>query len=89
MGFQLMQILDLLGVSFDAVVVEVKKNFLLFRLPMAIGHIVCWRKQSWKTGQERMSDSKEINTCSSSKEWYFSNFSCRFLNPNNFSQFEF
>ena len=31
-----MQILDLLGVYFDAAVVEVEKNLLLFRLPMAI-----------------------------------------------------
>ena len=32
----LMQILGLLGVYFDAAVVEVEKNLLLFRLPMAI-----------------------------------------------------
>ena len=31
-----MQILGLLGVYFDAAVVEVEKNLLLFRLPMAI-----------------------------------------------------
>ena len=31
-----MQILGLLGVYFDAVVVEVKKNLLLFRLAVAI-----------------------------------------------------
>ena len=31
-GFQLMQILGLLGIYFDAVVVEFKKNLLLFRL---------------------------------------------------------
>jgi hypothetical protein len=35
-GFQLMQILGLLGMYFDAVVVEVEKNFLLFRLALAI-----------------------------------------------------
>ena len=35
-GFQLVQILGLLGMYFDAVVVEVKKNLLLFRLAMAI-----------------------------------------------------
>ena len=31
-----MQILSLLGMYFDAVVVEVKKNLLLFRLALAI-----------------------------------------------------
>ena len=31
-----MQILDLLGIYIDAVVVEVKKNLLLFRLALAI-----------------------------------------------------
>ena len=31
-GFQLMQILGLLGMYFNAVEVEVKKNLLLFRL---------------------------------------------------------
>ena len=31
-----MQILGLLGMYFDAVVVEVKKNLLLFRLALAI-----------------------------------------------------
>ena len=35
-GFQLMQILVLLGMYFDAVVVEVKKNLHLFRLALAI-----------------------------------------------------
>ena len=30
-GFQLMQILDLLGINFDAVAAEVKKNLFLFR----------------------------------------------------------
>ena len=34
-GFQLMQILSLLGIYFD-VVVELKKNLLLFRLVLAI-----------------------------------------------------
>ena len=34
-GFQLVQTLGLLGMYFDAVVVEVKKNLLLFRLAMA------------------------------------------------------
>jgi hypothetical protein len=31
-----MQILGLLGMSFDAVVVEIKKSLLLFRLALAI-----------------------------------------------------
>ena len=31
-----MQILDLLGMYFEAVVVEIKKNLLLFRLTLAI-----------------------------------------------------
>ena len=31
-----MQILGLLGMYFDAVIVEVKKNLLLFRLALAI-----------------------------------------------------
>ena len=35
-GFQLMQILGLLGMYFDAVVVEVEKYLLLFRLALAI-----------------------------------------------------
>ena len=35
-GFQLMQILGLLGMWFDAVVVEVEKNLLLYRLALAI-----------------------------------------------------
>ena len=35
-GFQLMQILGLLGMYFDAVVVEVKTFLLLFRLALAI-----------------------------------------------------
>ena len=34
-GFQLMQIVVFLGMYFDAVVVEVKKNLLLFRLALA------------------------------------------------------
>ena len=35
-GFHLIQILGLLGMYFDAVVVEVEKNLLLFRLALAI-----------------------------------------------------
>ena len=35
-GFQLMQILGLLGMSFDAVVAEVKTFLLLFRLALTI-----------------------------------------------------
>ena len=35
-GFQLMLILGLLGMNFDAVVVEVKTFLLLFRLDLAI-----------------------------------------------------
>ena len=35
-GFQLIQILGLLGMYFDAVVVEVKTFLLLFRLALAI-----------------------------------------------------
>ena len=35
-GFQLMQILGLLGMYFDAVVVEVKTFLILFRLALAI-----------------------------------------------------
>ena len=35
-GFQLIQILGLLGMYFDAVVAEVKKNLLLFRLALAM-----------------------------------------------------
>ena len=35
-GFQLIHILGLLGMNFDAVVVEVEKNVLLFRLALAI-----------------------------------------------------
>ena len=35
-GFQLMQILGLLGMYFDAVVVEVKTSSLLFRLALTI-----------------------------------------------------
>ena len=35
-GFQLMQILGLLGMYFDAVVVEVQKYLLFFRLALAI-----------------------------------------------------
>ena len=35
-GFQFMQILGLLIMYFDAVVVEVEKNLLLFRLALAI-----------------------------------------------------
>ena len=36
--FQLMKILDLLGMSFDAVVVEVEKYLLFFRLALAVKH---------------------------------------------------
>ena len=39
-GFQLMQILGLLGVYFDAGVVFVKKTSLLFRLALRIGNSV-------------------------------------------------
>ena len=35
-GFQMMQILDLLGMYFDAVVVFVTSQTLLFRLALAI-----------------------------------------------------
>ena len=35
-GFQLMQILGLLGMSFHAVAIEVKKHLLLFKLALAI-----------------------------------------------------
>ena len=35
-GFQLMQILGLLGMYFDAVVVDVEKSLLFFRLALAI-----------------------------------------------------
>ena len=35
-GFQLMQNLGLLGMYFDAVVVEVEKSSLFFRLALAI-----------------------------------------------------
>ena len=35
-GFQLMQILGLLGMYFDTVVVEVEKYLLFFRLALAI-----------------------------------------------------
>ena len=35
-GFQLIQILGLLGMYFDAVVVEVKPFLLLFRLALAV-----------------------------------------------------
>ena len=35
-GFQLIQILGLLGMYFDAVVVEVEKSLLFFRLALAI-----------------------------------------------------
>ena len=35
-GFQLIQILGLLGMNFDAVIVEVKTFLLLFRLALAI-----------------------------------------------------
>ena len=41
-GFQLMQILGLIGMYFDTVVVEVKKNLLLFRLALAI--LCTWMK---------------------------------------------
>ena len=39
-GFQWMQILGLLGMYFDAVVVEVEKYLLFFRLALASGHTV-------------------------------------------------
>ena len=39
MGFQLMQILGLLGMYFDAVVVFITSHSLLFRLALARGEI--------------------------------------------------
>ena len=39
MGFQLMQILGLLGMYYDAAVVEINKKILLFRLAKKIAKI--------------------------------------------------
>ena len=46
--FQLMQILGLLGMYFDAVVVEVEKYLLLFRLALASGRTVLYVKKHEK-----------------------------------------
>ena len=43
-----MQILGLLGMYFDAVVVEVEKYLLLFRLALASGHTVLYVKKHEK-----------------------------------------
>ena len=50
-GFQLIQILSLLGMCFDAVVVEVKKNLLLFRLALAILWDIITSKPSYHNNQ--------------------------------------
>ena len=52
MGFQLMQILGLLGMYFDAVVVVVEKSLLFFQI--GSGHTVCKYIQ-WKLGHPQKS----------------------------------
>ena len=43
-GFQLMQILDLLGMYFDAVVVFITKSSLLYRLAV----VILWSRKNMK-----------------------------------------
>ena len=52
-GFQLIQILGLLGMYFDAVVVEVKTFLLLFRLALAIlcSQMELLNFENWSSGE--------------------------------------
>ena len=61
-GFQLMQILVLLGMLFDAVVAEVKKNLLLFRLALAmLWFYALWDVKNTKSCGKFMVNSPENN----------------------------
>jgi hypothetical protein len=76
-GFQLMQILGLLGIYFDAVVVEVKTFLLLFRLALAI---LCGLG---KTVSGSNSSAGMSHNCT---DFYFSGINWKFL-LNNFQGF--